>query len=95
MLEKTHEKVKTQIKTHNLNEKYFHILKNSLLSSLATYSKKDFFVKHILDRKKQTEIQMKSCIFLKLSRCLESENFKTHSMEVFELRLIFTEGAYS
>ena len=101
ILGQTHEKINTQIKTQDLNERYLLMLENCLLSFIALISYNNYYLLHkrlnckaYLRQKKQAKIQMKSCVFLKI--CFfyfACKNIKTHSKE--NHKLIFSAGAYA
>ena len=101
ILGQTHEKINTQIKTQDLNERYLHMLENCLLSFTALINYNNYYLLHkrlnckaYLRQKKQAKIQMKSCVFLKI--CFfgfECKNIKTHSKE--NHKLIFSAEAYA
>ena len=101
ILGQTLEKINTQIKTQDLNERYLHMLENCLLSFIALINYNNYYLLHkrlnckaYLRQKKQAKIQMKSCVFLKI--CFfgfECKNIKTHSKE--NHKLIFSAGAYA
>ena len=101
ILGQTHEKINTQIKTQDLNERYLPMLENCLLSFIALINYNNYYLLHkrlnckaYLRQKKQAKIQMKSCVFLKI--CFfgfECKNIKTHSKE--NHKLIFSAGAYA
>ena len=101
ILGQTLEKINTQIKTQDLNERYLHMLENCLLSFIALINYNNYYLLHkrlnckaYLRQKKQAKIQMKSCVFLKI--CFfgfECKNIKTHSKE--NHKLIFSAEAYA
>ena len=101
ILGQTNEKINTQIKTQDLNERYLHMLENCLLSFIALINYNNYYLLHkrlnckaYLRQKKQAKIQMKSCVFLKI--CFfgfECKNIKTHSKE--NHKLIFSAEAYA
>ena len=101
ILGQTHEKINTQIKTQDLNERYLLMLENCLLSFIALINYNNYYLLHkrlnckaYLRQKKQAKIQMKSCVFLKI--CFfyfACKNIKTHSKE--NHKLIFSAGAYA
>ena len=101
ILGQTHEKINTQIKTQDLNERYLLMLENCLLSFIALINYNNYYLLHkrlnckaYLRQKKQAKIQMKSCVFLKI--CFfyfACKNIKTHSKK--NHKLIFSAGAYA
>lgn len=72
-------KSENQDKTKDLRERqYFYMKKNFTI--IVTYCKKDLLTRDILD-KKNAQTQMKSCIFIEISKffAFDYKNFKTHS----------------